>query len=210
MAVGREINVVLSPLLETVRLESDIDLSSFETIVFSSANGVKALAENRPATGAVAYCVGDQTAAAAAAVGYRTISANGSARDLAELVAKLWSGEKMVYACGRSTAFDLAGFLAARCVPIEVAVLYDQKPLKINTEAKIAASEESCLFPVYSARTGRILAREVRSISDNSHVVACMSESIAEEVSPLRWKSVVAGRPDAESLMETIIRWHLI
>ena len=209
VALGRNVKVVLSPLLETVRLESNIELSKFGAIIFSSANGVKALTGNRPAKGTVAFCVGDQTAAAAAAEGYRTVSAKGSARDLAELVATRWNGEKMVYACGKETAFDLSEYLSKRRIPIEVAILYDQKPVPINAEARIAASEESCLFPVFSARTGRILAQQARSFPDNFHVLACMSESIVRKVSPLGWKTVVAQRPDAESLMEIVYRWHV-
>ncbi len=207
MLSGR-VDILLSPLLKTVRLETDIDLTRFSAAVFSSANGLKALTGNRPARGAAAYCVGDQTAAAAAAEGYRAISANGSASDLAELIAARWNGEKTVYICGKSTAFDLPAHLSKRGVPIDVAVIYDQTRMRLNSDAIDAATGGSCLFPVYSARTGRILVDEARSIPDNCHVLACMSEKIVQEVLPLGWKTVVASRPDGESMMDLVFRWH--
>ena len=207
--LGGTVKIVLSPLLETIHLETAVDLTRFGTIVFSSANGVKALTGNRPARKAVAYCVGDQTSAAAAAEGYRSISANGSAIELAELVARRWKGEKMVYVCGRTTSFDLQSYLSERRIPIEVAILYEQKPLQFNSDAKAVASEDSCVFSVYSARSGSIFAREAKSFRNNTHVVVCMSHSIAMEVSPLRWKTAVAQRPDSKSMRDLIARWHL-
>ncbi len=130
-------------------------------LLFTSANGVRALAALIPRRDLPALCVGGATAAAARRAGFlNCFSAEGDAQALAGLARRSGIVE-FFHPRGRDTAGDLAGWLAETGQRVTEAVLYEAQetgPPPAPVAAALAAGMVD-LVAVWSRRNAAILAR---------------------------------------------------
>ncbi len=205
---------LLCPLLEPVFEGTLPDLGRFGALVFTSQNGVAALARLTEDRDLPAFTVGGATREAALAAGFETVvSAEGDAGDLLELLRRLWSADKapLLHVSGAEQAADLAEGLAGDGLALERAVLYRMERMEeLPEDVRTAlASEELDAVLFFSPRTASVFVclceREGLAERCRTLEALCLSPAVADAAAGLPWKSLrTAERPNSQSLLNLL------
>ena len=137
-----------------------------EALLFTSANAVRAFATLAERRDLPTLCVGEATAMSAREAGFNDCaSANGDARDLADLARKTGLRE-FFHPRGRDTASDLKGWLAATGHTVTEVVLYraDEAGRPPAPVAAALVGGRVDLVTIWSRRGGEILAGHLAQI----------------------------------------------
>ncbi len=207
--------VLLEPLLE-VRLR-DVpapDLTGVQALLFTSANGVRALARLTASRDLKALCVGDATGRAAREAGFTEVeSAAGDVISLAALVRDRLrpDGGPLLHAAATVSAGDLAGDLGASGYEVRRAVLYEAVPAARLSDAAARALAQGRIDAVslFSPRTARTFARIVAQTALASSCamvdMLCLSQAVADALGATpRRKLLVAAEPTQNALIDLI------
>lgn len=196
-----KVDVVLSPLLEIVPTQNPVNLDAAAAVIFTSANAVSFCPQGQ---GRIAYCVGEQTAEAANAHGWRSAFA---ARDADDLVARLTADalrSRLVHLAGKHRRGEIAARLTANGVQTDVVEVYDQALLSLTVEAQSAlASDARVLLPLFSPRTAGHFAAEFQSVQNlqivaiSAAVVEALGENAPEDV-------IIAKAPTGKDMVQCI------
>lgn len=197
---------IVSPLQEIVAVAPEIDLSSFETFVFTSREAVNRAQDLGVGAGSVAYCVGDSTSTAAQNAGFRAVSASGDAESLIALVARHMPAGRLIHLRGEHGRGDVAARLTALGVDCAEAVVYRQEARDLSVQALAAlTSAEPIVAPLFSPRSAALFANAARHNAP-LHIVA-ISRAVAEALGNLRVDSLtVAERPDLTAMLDATCR----
>lgn len=195
---GRRLPVVISPLMRIEAAGDVPDLDRFGTVVVTSGNGVERL--GTALAGCRVRTVGKRTARRAREFG-------AEAQALGENVDGFLEGADglngpILIVRGVHARGELAEGLAAMGHAVEVAVLYDQVALPLNTAARgLLTGMAPVVAPVFSPRTAQLLAQN--PISAPLRVLA-ISDAVAAA-----WSGAgevrVAEKPDAEAMCELVL-----
>ncbi len=200
----RQVRQVISPVFEVAPVEMHVELDRFPTLVFSSPNAVRILAERHAVKNRSAICVGDKTAATAAMVGMKSVSANGSADDLVDLLKNMSPPAPLLHVRGLQTRGHIAGRLSASGIETHEAIAYRQSAMKLNDEAvDLVSGDSAVLVPVFSPRSAQILSKQIPEKTAPLHLIA-MSKSVAGAWTARRDSLTVAQRPDAAAMMDAV------
>jgi uroporphyrinogen-III synthase len=174
-ALGREIPMVIAPLMEIVPRGLTVDPAAAAGLIFTSENGVAAFAGAEARRHWPVWCVGERTAAAARAAGFVDVwVAGGDAESLvAEILAAHPPGP-LLHLRGAHAAGDVPGRLTAGGVPTTTAVVYDQRAQPLTAEALslLANPGEEVLLPLFSPRSAALLAEAAGGVRARLHPVA--------------------------------------
>lgn len=211
---------LVEPMLSIAPIEgARVDLDGCQAILFTSANGVRALAALTDRRDLPVVAVGPASAREARAVGFDAITtAGGDVSALAQCVRETLepADGALFHAAGSVTAGDLAGLLAAEGYTLRRVPLYRAEPTESLSEACRAALDENRLAAVtfFSPRTGgvfvRLLVNEGRASRARTVSAVCLSPAVAEKVTGadqdldtnLVWADIrVARTPDTDALM---------
>lgn len=202
-AFGTGFDVLIAPLMTTVFFHPALPEWQPEGMIFTSETGVAAFAalESRRGT---AICVGPRTAEAAEAAGWQAEVVGGDAEGLVrELTARQLKG-RWLHARGREAAGNLAGRLNAAGMEIHELVVYAQDPLPLSKEAAdlLMHNPERLIIPVFSPRSGRLLAEALSDRPCPRLRLAVISAAAARAVAPLRadWVTI-APTPDLDGML---------
>jgi len=192
------------PTVTELKLPYDID-----GILFTSANGVRALAALTERRDLPALCVGGATTRAARAAGYlNCFSAEGDAQALADLARR--SGlRRFLHPRGRDAAGDLAGWLAETGQRVIEAVLYEARetgapPAPVADALRRGAID---LVTVWSRRNGSILARHLAGLGANLSTTGLLaiSAAAAEPLAESGFRDFrMAESPDSPAMLAGI------
>jgi uroporphyrinogen-III synthase len=217
---------VTAPMLETQFIDwvaegpkpSGDAFRQHSAIVATSLNGIRALARHpeidslklRPL-----YVVGDASKRHAEALGFGDIRpAHGDASDVAALMIEtVIPGSDVLYAAGHDRIGDLEGTLTQAGIHVELVEVYRALPatgLPENALSALQANEIDCIL-IFSARTGETL---VNVLAATGLLPNCRNIPIhaisSQAAEPLRaagfGRIIVAGRPDAAELLDTMSR----
>lgn len=205
---------VVAPLMHIGMRGTAPDLSGVQGLLFTSANGVRALVHHLGALSPLAaLCVGEATGEAARAAGARKVIVSGG--DAAALAATVRgacdpAAGALVHVAGTHRAGDLQGALEAAGFRVRRAVLYEAVAVDALPEAARAALAAGTLDGVllYSPRTARLYGALVTraGLADSVCRVAayCLSPAVAaalkESGAPVG-KVHVAPRPETAALL---------
>lgn len=154
---GRKLPAVISPILRIEAIGELPRLDDYATLIFTSGNGVRCLAERADLKGRKVRTVGNRTADLA-----RSFGADAKALgDDSEAFVKAARLKGPVLLCrGTHGRGDLIGQLRARGIQIEEAVIYDQVEQQLSPAAKLLlAGNSPVLVPVFSPRSAGLLAQ---------------------------------------------------
>jgi uroporphyrinogen-III synthase len=208
-ALGHE--AVVSPVLEVRTLPAEIDLTTVGALAFTSANGVRAFAGLVPDAPAglhdrPAFAVGDATAEAARAAGFRQVqSAAGDVAALAELIAAhaaTFQGV-VLHLSNREPAADLTTLLRDRGVEAHTTAIYET----VSVEPADALSDLSALDAalIHSPKAARHLAERLDPPRTRHLLFACISDAAAEPLRAAGHEKVLAAPfPDEASLLKLL------
>ena len=213
VALGHE--AVRAPLL-TIRFVDDVSLPEgrWQALLFTSANGVRALARRSEAASLFSlpvFAVGAASADAARAAGFSSVeAAGGDVGSLAAHVAgALRPGEgPLLHVAGTVVAGDLAGALAVEGFEVKRAVLYEAalaRELPVAAREAIAGGSVDGVL-LYSPRTARAFASLVLDAGLAAQVAGlvayCLSSNVAEALADLPGLTVkIAREPDQAALI---------
>ena len=204
---------IVSPLMEILIYDCEIDLTGVGSLAFTSVNGVRAFAQNNAERQLPVFAVGEASRDAARAAGFEDVhTADGDVDALAVLIAaqhKSAAGAAL-HCAGATRAGDLVKALEGKNLRARRDVLYEARPIAALSDAAIAALnvEKSvdwvALFSPRSARLFLDAIGQAALTASLSRVrAACLSDAVAEQLAGMSWKSVhVAARRDAASMVE--------
>jgi uroporphyrinogen-III synthase len=163
-AMGHE--AIIAPLLAVHRVDNvEINLKGVAALAFTSANGVRAFAEQCGERELRVFAVGAATAQAARAAGFHTVlSADGDVEALAEGIAARRSQMRgaVLHPGAAEPAGDLAGALEKHGVEARRAILYETGPVKLSdAEAEMLVRADAALL--HSPRAAKVLAAVLKA-----------------------------------------------
>ena len=193
---------IVSPLMR-IEMREVVVPEGTRALVLTSANGARALGPWRGGP-RLAWCVGDRTAAEAAALGYEARSAGGDADALVALLAARGAGP-LLHVRGTHARGEVAARLTAAGLPCAEAVAYDQPFVPLTRAARAAlAGPDPLVVPLYSPRAARRLAELAGNAAAPLHIIA-LSPAVAAAAHPLG-PALVAERPDARAMLNAVLR----
>ncbi len=196
---------IVSPLIDIVFDGELPDLTLFQALVFTSANGVRAFVAAGGKTRLPCYCVGPRTTTEATRAGLAATSADGGIENIARLLrTTLPQGARVLHIHGE----HVAGTLDAARLPITGAVLYRQPQRALTAAATDAlAAGDIDALPLFSPRSAEILATAFRNNPawPTTARPLCLSRAVANRLtdSPLPAASI-AGAPNAAGMLALI------
>ncbi|MAU41212.1 MAG: uroporphyrinogen-III synthase [Kordiimonas sp.] len=187
-----------------------INLSLYEAVLLTSANGARALARTTDKRDIPLFAVGEATANAARAAGFTTIqTAGGDVHTLTQLVSHSLSPQSgpLLHVAGKTIAGDLQGQLKKWHFQVDRIVLYTARPADSFSTATIDELHKGSLNSIvfYSPRTARIFKKLITQY-DLGHRLAtisalCLSHAVVEQLKPLTFKDVItADNPTTQAL----------
>ncbi|AMJ46055.1 uroporphyrinogen-III synthase [Cereibacter sphaeroides] len=203
------VRLVTSPLMVPAFLVPAIPLRP-DALIFTSETGVEGyrrLAAPELSDVRRAWCVGNRTARAAEAAGLAAHSAEGDAERLIAAILAADEPGPLLHLRGAESRGEVAPRLAAAGLTAAEAVVYDQRPQPLSSEARALLTDGApVIAPLFSPRTARLLAQELARIGGTGPPwVAAMSPAVAEAAAALPVARLsVAARPDAEALLQAV------
>jgi uroporphyrinogen-III synthase len=204
---------VLAPLLDIEFCKAALPLAGAYGLIVTSRNALRALAvhpDSATASMLPLYAVGGATAEAAWDLGFAEVTAGpGTAKGLAALIMRDVAPEwgPLVHLAGDTLAFDLAAALGAHGFTVRRAVLYRAVPAKAlppEAVALIASGRPKrvvLMSPQTASTFAALIAKHGLVTQARSLVCYCLSEAVAEAVTPLGCEIRVAAHPREEDIL---------
>lgn len=192
---GAGLDIVISPLTEIEVLPQPTALEEFDSLAFTSQNGVFAWQNWEIGSPKRAYCVGDKTASLAREAGLDAISAGGDIAALNALILQNPVG-RLLHISGAEIAGSVPG--ATRLVAYrQVAVAATPQ---LNT---CLSSEQALLVPLFSPKSAERFD-QILSPSTKAQLHAlCLSQNSAKKLTPSRFERIeIAQRPTAKAILD--------
>ncbi|HTI86831.1 MAG TPA: uroporphyrinogen-III synthase [Alphaproteobacteria bacterium] len=195
-----------------------VDAAGIQAIVFTSANGVRALTaargEAEVSRALPAFAVGAATAAAARAAGFANVTVGeGAIEDLARLIAVQAPAERgpILHVSGSAVARDLAGLLDATGHSVRRAVLYKSVPADALGEytQRLLAERGIAAALFFSPRTARTFVTLIEAsglrAATASMVSFGLSPAVTDALTSLPFaRFVTAARPTTDALIDSL------
>lgn len=200
---GDAVQVILSPLIAPVFQDVTLPDGDFRAVILTSETGAQAAAR-LPRVPRRAWCVGDRTAAAARALGFKAQSAAG---DADALVAAIIAAEKsgpLIQLRGRDSRGEVAARLTAAGLPTAEAIIYAQDAQPLTDAARaLLAGDHPVIVPLFSPRTAQLFAATQPKAP---LYVAALSPAVVAGLGDLGCEMVaVADHPDAKALLQALV-----
>lgn len=209
--------VEIEPMLAVLPVVAPkFDMQGVQGILFTSANGVRAMAAASNERDVPVFAVGEASAAEAKAHGYAHVhAAGGDVAALAELVAETCAPESgpLLHVAANVVAGDLQGLLEKHGFAVRKACLYESRTaIALSPELiealKTGRIAAALFFSPRTAETFVNLAKNAGVDGDLGVVSAyALSPAVADKLRMVSWRAIrVADRPDQEALLAILDR----
>lgn len=182
----------------------------FETLAFTSANGVRAFATLSARRDVPVWCVGARTAEAARAAGFGDVRSAGGDVDAlaAAMISGLSAGASVLHAGNADAVGDLAARLTdagftARFIAAYHAVEAETPGPELAAHLSGASRLAAAL--IHSPAAGRVLAR-LAAGGVGAIDIAAISLNAAAAVGDVARRTEIANHPDEASLLAALER----
>ena len=202
-----KLETVISPVLQIVPTQTDINFDNYNQFIFTSKNGVETLSNRIDLKGRSGFAVGKRTAEFARALGMDIQSSDGDVASLIRLIAREKPAGRLLHVRGKHSTGNLTEALITHELDTDSVVIYDQTEREITTRAKTLL-ETSCdvVLPIFSPRTAQIFSKQAAGLKIKAriHVVAISAKALDRYSGPTLRTSIVAKAPDAASVFKEI------
>ena len=205
--------VISEPLL-TVRFNGSNPppINSFQAVLFTAHNGVRAFAHASDERDTMAFAVGDATSREAEIIGFDAVqNAAGNLENLVALVMAQLNPRNgpLLHISANVAAGDLSSRLNTAGFDVEKSVLYEtvaSKKLSTRTK-KLLKNNILDVILLFSPRTARTFVGLLRQAElldfCNGLIVVCLSEAVAAEVEDIAGLRILtANEPNLESVLQ--------
>lgn len=188
----------------------DFSLEGVAALLVTSANGLRAFVSQSSARDLPVYAVGEASARAARAAGFRDVqAAGGDVHSLAALVQQLARPEagRLLHVAGETLAGDLKGLLEAAGFAVSRVTLYAADPAPAFPAAVAHQLSDSAYDGVlfFSPRTAATFATLGAGMALQKTAAFCLSAAVAQAVASLPWRRIlVAAEPSEAALLATL------
>ena len=200
---------VLSPMLSIT--ETGLALGALEGIrhlIFTSANGVRAVRSAELPPDLTAWCVGPSTADAAREAGFATvIEGDGNAEDLARLILSSHPDGPLLHIANEAAAGELVAALKSGGLEARFSAPYRTDAARsLSAEAVAAlAGQRPVILLLHSAKAASAVAASRPQLA-NAGLVAISEAALAPLQNPANRGHWIASRPNEDSLMDALQR----
>jgi uroporphyrinogen-III synthase len=197
--------VIYSPVIEIRVVKAPLPPQGAQYLLFTSVNGVKFYAEVTKNRETPALCVGDTTAAAAHAAGFKAQSANGTAQDLIRLAQTTATPENglLIYVSGAKVAHDIDKQLQTLGFQTERLVFYEQIQHSLTKEAR-SALKSPTVIPIASPNTARIFADQAVEMDLSQVTMVFISETARKPLQHVDCRQFIAETPTREGMIAAV------
>ena len=210
------IETAIWPLTKIVFQPSAVQIpSDTQGLVFTSRNGVDAIAGVVHSRDLTAWCVGDRTADAACTAGYGDVySAGGDIGDLVGLLTKQ-TPLRLFYPRANHVSADLSALLAGSGHSLTDAVVYDAVSSGPPTPeiATLLKTGAIGVIPFWSRRPARFLADQIAQNPDwalDQTTAVAISARAAEPLRASRFANItIADDPSGPAMISAIVARHV-
>jgi len=202
---------VLSPVLEIAATGAAIPHIDHDAILVTSAKGVEFSSASAPLSASPLHAVGEKTAEAARARGFRPDIVAGSAEAILPFLLERYPNPAhFLYLAGRDRQPVLETGLRAAGHDVRVVEVYEARAARTLTPAAVAAIAEGRVDAAlhYSRRSAELFlalaqaADVAASLHDMTHVA--LSEHVAAPLRQFGLKTLVAAKPDEANLLSLL------
>jgi uroporphyrinogen-III synthase len=199
---------ILFPLIEIVpRQNISVPNRAWQCLCLTSANGVAAIPDNLSRAIPV-VAVGPQSAAAASAKGFTTVSYHGGDVDgLAAWISQNCSASQgpMLYLSGSVTSGDLEGQLITQGFDVTRIMAYDAVPTSAQKLEHILPTLDAVVL--YSQRTAELWKTAIDTVGGiekaSTLTTLCLSKLVASRL-PQSWNIRTAETPDEAAMLRLV------
>lgn len=212
-AFGRQVTarlpgarLVISPLMEIVRIGAEPMLPPGSDAIFTSTNGVAMAGDGH---GRRAWCVGARTTEAARHAGYDARKAGDTASELIAALVANGPSRPLLHFRGRHQRGDIVQTLRAAGFDAAETVVYDQIARAPDTHFREALAMRPLLVPLFSPRSAALFAAaagEALGPGPGPSVRFLALSDAVRAALPVKWQETTtcAARPDAPAMLDLI------
>lgn len=176
--VGHGVETIISPAFRIEDIETKPAKTSYDHLIFTSANGALRAGQLGLRSISTVFCVGPASASKARALGFEAIDVGGDVNELTSTIKTQNLKGSLLHVSGEHVAGDLIGDLGQANIQVERLVAYRQVPLPPTTEfSNCLESGAPKVLPFFSPRATLIL--EGVNAGSNTYIIA-MSEAVAD------------------------------
>lgn len=174
---GTQMPVLIAPLMRIAPV-TPTEIGDPAHVIFTSVNGVDQAVRLGISQTATAWCVGDQTAAAAARLGFDVKNVKGTSADLIDMVIKARPDGEIVHLRGAHATGQIVENLTQAGLTCHAKVVYAQED-EAPSDALLRALGETgpLIIPVFSPRSAALLTKTMPHRAPL--ILIAMSESVA-------------------------------
>ena len=200
------VKIIISPLITIKFTNLNVDLTSFDGIIFTSSNGIEAIENLSVPQNMPCFAVGPKTAKRASGLGFLTSHGQGNADDLISLILSRSSVGRLLHISGEHTRGNISTQLTQAGHSCERIVAYKQEPLSLTNEALDAfEGGKPLILPLFSPRTAQLLITQSVPF-EHSHMIA-LSNAVAKPFRGCNLSSLtVAKAPNSESMLNELVK----
>ena len=202
--------IVIAPLLEIVLHPlREAQFSDARTLVVTSQHAVSALVQATDRRDWLVWAVGPRTAEAARTAGFANVhQSGGDAKALLTELTQSPPPAPIVHIRGYHAAADIAAVLKAQGIDASALVGYEQVAIPLAQEAlRRLRTGGDVVMPVFSPRSGRLLAAAVQAIGGQSakvHLIGISAAALQATTIVSVASRHIAARPDAGSMCNAV------
>ena len=202
-----KLDISISPIIKIKPLYLNVELNSFDGIIFTSENAIKVFKKIDISSDKKIFCVGRQTKKMAEKNGLKVSNTGKDTASLIKLLLTIKIKTRLLYLCGKNISVDLSkAFSSSDTVSVCTKAIYDQTPLKLTLNAiNILSQKKPVLVPIFSERSGHILSRQFTKKMTSPRIALCFSKQIANSLVNYEYdKVLISPYPDIENLIALI------
>lgn len=202
-----KLDISISPIIKIKPLYLNVELNSFDGIIFTSENAIKVCKKIDISSDKKIFCVGRQTKKMAEKNGLKVSNTGKDTASLIKLLLTIKIKTRLLYLCGKNISVDLSkAFSSSDTVSVCTKAIYDQTPLKLTLNAiNILSQKKPVLVPIFSERSGHILSRQFTKKMTSPRIALCFSKQIANSLVNYEYEKVlISPYPDIENLIALI------
>lgn len=202
-------DITISPLLAPEYLRPALPEGPHAAVIFTSETGVAA-AKGLDGLPNLAWCVGERTAAAAQAAGFRTVTGGGDAALLVQAMIQAMRDApppagRLIHLRGREARGDVAQRLWDAGLPCDEAVVYAQQAQPLSPRAQMLLEDSlPIIVPLFSPRSALVFAKRARGARAPLWIAA-LSPAVAKACPPAA-RTEIAARTDAAAMCDAVER----
>ena len=207
--LGRDVDVVLSPVTRIEPVAFKVDLSAYGALIFTSQHAVHSMKGVAGLSGKPAFAVGEHTANAASELGLAVVASKGNADDLvARIIAKKFAGT-LLFVRGVHTRGDIENRIENSGLETDSVITYDQIEIPLSARAvDILRGARPVVLPLFSPRSAELMARKSSECSATAPLIliAMSAAVLAAWDGPVAAVSGSVHEPTAPAMAEETLR----